>query len=258
MVFINLAFTAATYMLYLAAPLFVLYISYSLVSHPLRRYPGPFLAKITDAYSGYFAYKKELHLVAYEHMRRYGNVYRLGPDKLIFNSSVAVQDIYLNPRVAKGESYNHGMFAAKNRNLIMTTDRDDHRKKMKVIGAVLNERSMRIFQPKMISRINEFLQQILNSTSQSSTSINVLDISTYLATDVAGDLAFGHPLNTQTDETNRYFPATLQNWSWRINVMMQFPPLRIYNLIMMTLRYKETMKLGTAIKDIIRTREAMD
>lgn len=150
------------------------------------------------------------------------------------------------------------MFVARNRNLIMTTDRDDHKKKSKVIGAVLNERSMRIFQPKMIKRINEFLQQILNSTSQKSVCVNMLDISTYLATDVAGDLAFGHPLDTQTSKTNRFLPATLHNWSWRINVMMQFPPLRIYNLLMMTLRFKETKKLAVAIKDIVREREAMD
>lgn len=43
-----------------------------LTFHPLRQYPGPFLAKITDAYSGYFAYKKELHLRVYQHMLKYG------------------------------------------------------------------------------------------------------------------------------------------------------------------------------------------
>lgn len=166
-------------------------------------------------------------------------------------------DIYLNPRVAKGEPYNHGMFMAKHRTLLMTTNREDHKKKSKVIGAVLNERSMRIFQPKVIKRINEFLQ-ILNGASQSSASVNLSDMSTYLATDIAGDLAFGHPLNTQTQEANRFFPITLQKWSWRVNAMMQFTPLRIYNLIMMAIKYKETMKLMVAIKNMVRAREALD
>ncbi|EFY84287.1 hypothetical protein MAC_09671 [Metarhizium acridum CQMa 102] len=186
-----------------------------------------------------------------------GDVFRLGPNKLIFNSAAAVQDIYLNPRVAKGEPYNHGMFISKHRTLLMTTNKEEHKKKSKVIGAVLNERSMRIFEPKIIKRVNEFLQ-VLVSASESSTPVNLSDVSTYLATDIAADLAFGQPLNTQTEEANRFFPMTLKKWSWRVNMMMQFTPWRIYNLIMMAVKYKETMKLMVAIKNMVRAREAMD
>lgn len=146
---------------------------------------------------------------------------------------------------------------AKHRTLLMTTDREDHKKKSKVIAAVLNERSMRIFQPKIIKRVNEFLETLGNA-SKGSTSINISDISTYLATDVAGDLAFGHPLNTQIEEANRFFPITLQEWSWRVNCMMQFTPLRVYNLIIMALKYKETIKLIEAIKNMVRKREVID
>lgn len=47
-------------------------VSYSVLLHPLRNIPGPFLAKITDLYNGYFAYKKSNHLVAYENFQKYG------------------------------------------------------------------------------------------------------------------------------------------------------------------------------------------
>ncbi|CRG92277.1 Trichodiene oxygenase [Talaromyces islandicus] len=265
----NVISLAVLYGLYFAVPFLVLRTTYKLLSSPLRHYPGPRLAKITDAYSAFFAYNKTLHWQAYAHSREYGDVYRIGPNKLIFNTATAVKDIYLNPRVAKGEPYNHGMFAAKNRNLIMTTDRVDHKKKLKVIATVLNERSMRIFQPKMVDRINEFLRKILTSSTASaaassssspdvSSPVNVLDLATYMTTDIAADLAFGHPLNTQSNPANRFFPKTLKEWSWRINFMMQFPPLRYYNLLMLTLKYKQTAQTGKAVRDIVRTREAMD
>ncbi|GAW27338.1 putative cytochrome P450 [Rosellinia necatrix] len=53
-----------------SAILFVL--GSKLLLHPLRSYPGPFTAKFTDAYAGYHAAKKRLHLATYSNHIKYG------------------------------------------------------------------------------------------------------------------------------------------------------------------------------------------
>lgn len=40
--------------------------------HPLRNYPGPFIAKFTDVYAGYYAVRKNLHLATYFDHLKYG------------------------------------------------------------------------------------------------------------------------------------------------------------------------------------------
>jgi hypothetical protein len=53
-----------------------LYISsvivYRLTLHPLANYPGPFLAKITDIYLAYHAYKGDRHLEFFRCHEKYG------------------------------------------------------------------------------------------------------------------------------------------------------------------------------------------
>lgn len=50
----------------------ILLVSSRLIFHPLRDYPGPLFARLTDAYGGYFALKKRLHLVTYQNFQDYG------------------------------------------------------------------------------------------------------------------------------------------------------------------------------------------
>lgn len=68
--------------------------SYRLLLHPLRNYPGPVLAKLTNAYGGYHALRKVFHLVIFDLHRKYGKVIRLGPSRLVFNSAAALHGTF--------------------------------------------------------------------------------------------------------------------------------------------------------------------
>jgi hypothetical protein len=60
-------YVAATTTIYL----FFLF-SYRLLFHPLRSYPGPVLAKLSDAYSGFYAAGKRFHIKTRLILLQYG------------------------------------------------------------------------------------------------------------------------------------------------------------------------------------------
>lgn len=46
--------------------------TYRLFLHPLRNYPGPPLAKITNAYAGFHALLRQSHLTTYQDHLKHG------------------------------------------------------------------------------------------------------------------------------------------------------------------------------------------
>ncbi|KJZ78799.1 hypothetical protein HIM_01572 [Hirsutella minnesotensis 3608] len=184
-----------------------------------------------------------------------GSVVRVAPNRLMFNSVTALQDIYLNPQVVKGVPYHYAPLSTSQRGVQNTIDKETHRKKRKVIGYVLNERSMRIFEPTMSARIDEFLQ-FLYDASRSQQVINMAQLSQYLAMDIAASLGFGHSFNFQTQDTYRFIPETLIEWMNLININMQFPTMRFLSRALLVLQARKSARFGVALKKVVQARMA--
>ncbi|XXH03795.1 hypothetical protein Hte_010201 [Hypoxylon texense] len=176
---------------------------YRLLLHPLRAYPGPFVAKLSDAYNGYFAAKRSLHLVAHRNHVKYGPVIRHGPNKLLFNTVTALHEIYDTERLVKSHVYDSIQLAPDVYSLFSVVDRKVHRTKLRVVGQAINERGMRVFEPTMAQQVDLFVK-LLFVSSKSSTPVNLSERVGYFACDIVSLLSLGYPLNLQTDPTNRF------------------------------------------------------
>lgn len=143
-------------------------------------------------------------------------------------------DIYNNPRATKGNAYVHLRQSGQGTpNLFNTIDREDHRKKRRIIAPVVSESSMRVFEPQMQLQIDSFLTQLLESSRRKEI-VNMTPRCERLGVDVVGELAFGYPLNTQTDPTHRVIIQGLKTRSDRSTLYFFWSKLRfleqIFNL----------------------------
>lgn len=70
------------------------YILYQRLLHPLGKYPGPFLASLTDLWQvhQFMSLKQPYHLT--ELHEKYGPIIRYGPDKLSITEESAIPLIY--------------------------------------------------------------------------------------------------------------------------------------------------------------------
>lgn len=61
----------------------ILTASYWLTLRPLATYPGPFLAKVCDAYSAYHGWNQSTHLDALRRHETYGDFVPSGPNRVL-------------------------------------------------------------------------------------------------------------------------------------------------------------------------------
>lgn len=85
----------------------------------------------------------------------------------------------------------------------------------------------------MNEEIDVFLKQLLNAEGKA---VNMSPACERLATDIAGQLAFGQPLHTQVYAKNRIFPRAMMSMNAVVNLFSK--PSRVYLLILL-----ETMML---------------
>ncbi|OTB05051.1 hypothetical protein M426DRAFT_57542 [Hypoxylon sp. CI-4A] len=199
---------------------------YNIFFHPLKNYPGPVLAKVTDAYAGFHALRMRLNLTTWEDHRKYGRIIRHGPNKLIFNSAEALKDIYLHERVSKSWVYLTTLGATTGENIWSTTDKRVHRQRQRMVGSILNDISLQRFEPTMIREIDTLLKVILSACR--APRIQYLDMSrqfNYLSLDIIGQLSFGYANNTLTRPKNRFLTKGIMMNNYHYNVFMQFPSL---------------------------------
>jgi hypothetical protein len=74
----------------------------------------------------------------------------------------------------------------------------------------------------MSSEIDIFLQQLSKSSHEA---VNMSPLCVRLTTDIAGQLAFGQPLNTQVEATNRLFPRAMTSMNGLVNIFSQYSSL---------------------------------
>lgn len=136
-----------------------------------------------------------------------------------------------------------------------TPDRNEHRRKRKVVGQVISDRSLRAFSPIMSEQINIFLQQLLQS-SQRHEAVNLTPLCRNLSIDIVGYLSFGHALNTQTESTNRFFYESMAQALYMNNLTFHWPALSIASPLLKWLGRKKVEGFRQFIHDMIVSRMA--
>lgn len=185
---------------------------YRVFFHPLAKYPGPFLAKITDIHQLYHGYKGDRHLEFWRLHQTYGKIVRFGPNSLSFNSNTALKEIYgFRANVGKAEFYNAFVHPAANTH--NSRDKELHARKRRVLSHAFSESATKEMQRYILANVRTFCEQIGAIGGGAAGSVekkgwtepkNMSDWTSYLAMDVLGDLSFGKAFHMLEKPDNRF------------------------------------------------------
>lgn len=135
-------------------------------------------------------------------------------------------------------------------------DREEHSHKRRVVGQLITERSMRLFEPTMARQLGVFLRQLLIS-SQKNEIVNMTTRCQRLGADVVGLLAFGYEMKTQTEDTNKIIPAAMKSIGYRISLYMAWPTISFIDPVIRWLGRKQIPKFYQELRKMIGRRMSM-
>ncbi|KAF2233206.1 putative cytochrome P450 monooxygenase [Viridothelium virens] len=244
---------------------------YRLAIHPLARYPGPVLGRVTDWYSVYHAVKGDRYQDLHRLHSIYGNVVRFGPNRISIADPEALKPIYgINANTQKSQFYSvfKHFFGASSTQT--TINKIDHAQRRKVLSRLLSEKSLRDAENAVHDNFTRFCSQlgvptdseILQSNGNACSDAacwspprDIERLLSYLTFDIMGDICFGRNLGTLTSDQNRDLISILPEGAQGLLAVAHMPgmlKLRLENVLFPKLmagleKYKSCSKELTEI-----------
>lgn len=106
---------------------------YNRYFHPLRSFPGPFWASVTDFYKLWILSTKQAHTLGLRYHEKYGPVVRAGPNLLAVNDPLLLPVIY-HRRANKTDVYTPGVLG-KLAPPFQTLEHSEHAMKRKRVAS---------------------------------------------------------------------------------------------------------------------------
>ncbi|KAF2001284.1 cytochrome P450 [Amniculicola lignicola CBS 123094] len=170
---------------------------YIVLTHPLRKFPGPFLASISDIPTSYSALRGRKQLDAVALHEKYGPVVRVAPNELSFNTAQSWRDIYSfrpgHDTFTKSEFYSGGWFSdAGVYGVITVRDVREHAVQRRYLSHAFSASALREQEALIASTIDLLIERMREVGVERGETVDMLLWLRMCAFDVIGSLAFGN------------------------------------------------------------------
>ncbi|KAI5891179.1 cytochrome P450 [Schizophyllum commune H4-8] len=153
--------------------------------HPLSRYPGPPLAKLTKWYIAYHIAKGERHLLLKRLHEVYGRWVRIGPNELSVNDPASIRPIYA--QMYRGPSYQGAPVDADA--LTTIPNKEQYSARLPAWRRAFSAENVKSFRPLAESRTSQLLG-ILHRKSEKGETIDISHWISMWGIDIMGDMSF--------------------------------------------------------------------
>ncbi|KAI1380380.1 cytochrome P450 [Hypoxylon crocopeplum] len=160
----------------------------------LNKYPGPFLASLTDWWRFWDVYGQRPELTHQKLHAKYGDVVRLGPNSLSFADPKALKSIYgLNKGFVKSDFYVVQQSVVKGHSLaslFSTTDNDFHARFRRCVNSAFAMSALVQYEPFVDNTTKLFLKQTERLFAGNPEGCNFTQWLQFYAFDVIGEITY--------------------------------------------------------------------
>ncbi|KAF2490822.1 cytochrome P450 [Lophium mytilinum] len=195
----------------------LLVVIYRFTLHPLARYPGPPLARITDTHLAYHAYLGTRHLEYLRAHELYGPIVRIGPNTLSINTASALKTIYgFKSNVKKSDFYDAFPVNKNAVNVHSTRDKKVHARKRRVLSHAFSDKAVAELEKYILQNVRAGCRLLAGKSGKEvvggvneeekgwTGEWNMAHWCNWLVFDIMGDLVFGKAFGMLEGEGNRF------------------------------------------------------
>lgn len=186
---------------------FAFFAIYNVYFHPLKKFPGPWLAKATPLPFVWRMINGRMAQWTTDVHNRYGNVARVSPDELSFIESTALADIYsAYPQLPKPEK---GTVISANgvRPISSITHTPDHSRQRRILGHAFSDRALKE-QQYILHYYSDLLVKRLCEEANAGVEIDIGYWYNLIVFDIIADLCFGRSFQGLEKGENHPWIAT--------------------------------------------------
>ncbi|KAJ5825696.1 hypothetical protein N7474_002834 [Penicillium riverlandense] len=183
------------------------YVIYQRFLHPLARYPGPFLASLTDLWQVHqFMTLQQPYNLTRLH-EEYGSIVRYGPDKLSITNEEAIRAVYQRGAHLMPKTEFYDAYGAAHPNLFGVRDESEHsirRRHMSHSFSISYVKEMEVHFDANV----KILRDKISSYAEKQEVFDLKKALQYYVIDTLGELAFSQTFGIQaTDDETRVPPV---------------------------------------------------
>ncbi|KAJ6121080.1 hypothetical protein N7523_005360 [Penicillium sp. IBT 18751x] len=160
----------------------------------LNKYPGPFLASVTDWWRFFDVYGRRPEITHRALHKKYGDVVRLGPNTLSFSDPSALKSIYgLNKGFVKSDFYIVQQSVAKGhrlQSLFSSTDNDFHSRFRRCVNSAFAMSALVQYEPFVDNTTKLFLEQTKKLFADNGSGCDFTQWLQFYAFDVIGEITY--------------------------------------------------------------------
>ncbi|KAK4443778.1 cytochrome P450 [Podospora aff. communis PSN243] len=190
----------------------LLFLFGSYISSPLRKYPGPFLARFTNLWRLFHVTRGSFHLVIDELHKKYGPIVRIGPNVIDVDYPELIKTVFnIKGDWKKTESVRASSALVEGHivyNLFSEIDVEKHAREKKPIAKFYSPTGVAPLEPHMDKSITQLCDE-LEKRFIPGKPFDLCDWITYYTWDVVGNVTFSEPLGYLA--AGRDFDGTLSN-----------------------------------------------
>ncbi|GAM37130.1 benzoate 4-monooxygenase cytochrome P450 [Talaromyces pinophilus] len=174
-------------------------IVYNLYFHPLSSYPGPFLGRAFNVYISILEMRGTQHTEVKKWHDTYGEVVRIAPNTLSYNSGQAWEEI------CGHRSGSHKALFDKDREFfvlppngepsIVAANGEHHRRLRRLLAHAFSDKALRAQEAYIKAYVDLLIRQLKDRVTTGNGVVNMVHWFNFTTFDVIGDLAFGEPFS---------------------------------------------------------------
>ncbi|OQV02390.1 hypothetical protein CLAIMM_07595 [Cladophialophora immunda] len=188
----------------------IVYVVYQRFFHPLAKYPGPFLASLTDVWQAYqfMTLQQPYHLTKLH--ERYGPIVRYGPDKLSITDEDCIPIIYQKSAKSMPKTEFYDAYGAAHPNVFGMRDENVHsirRRHMSYSFSISYVKEMEPFLDLNIRLLKDKIMRYCNTGEI----FDLKKLLHYYVIDALGELAFSKSFGIQETDDELRIPPVVEH-----------------------------------------------